>query len=435
MKTKFILLCSSFFFFTTAMAQVAKVAKAAKDVKEVKDVKEIKETNGVEDVKPTPITYPVLNISTDDIDVMIDNMKYKEAGDKLKKSITQAKRRRKDTSLMDAQLERCNRGVQALRGTDHVVVVDSVVVDKQTFLAAYNISDEMGKVTMTNKGRTTEFTTQLGNKVYASEPDKESLQLYTYYLENGRRTEKKLVEGLDVDGDINYPFLMSDGSTLYFAARSSEGIGNYDLYITRYDYDEDKYYRAESLGFPYNSYANDYMMVVDDDRHIGWFASDRYQPEGKVCIYTFIPNNSRHPYDYENDPLPQIITAAKLRPIKATWTKENEAARQQALMTIKNAAQANKQQTKYEFTLVINDQKTYHFYREFRSPQAKLQCKEWVDKSAQLKEVGKKLQTQRDSYRKSKGNNEQLLKLEQQYERLMQETAEAEKLTRNLELQ
>lgn len=428
-KSKIILLCSSLFFFTASMAQVAKVAKTAKDVKEVK------ETQDVVAPKPAPTTYPVMEVSTDEIDIMIDNMKYKEAGDKLKKNITQAKRRRKDTSVMDAQLERCNRGVQALRGTDHVVVVDSVVVDKQTFLAAYNISDEMGKVAMTNKGRTTEFTTQLGNKVYASEPDKESLQLYTYYLENGRRTEKKLVEGLDVDGDINYPFLMSDGSTLYFAARSSEGLGNYDLYITRYDYDEDKYYRAESLGFPYNSYANDYMMVVDEERHIGWFASDRYQPEGKVCIYTFIPNSSRHPYDYENDPLAEIITAAKLRPIKATWTKENETARQQALMTLKKASQSDKQQTNYEFTLVINDQKTYHFYRDFRSPQAKLQCKEWMDKSAQLKEVGKKLQTQRDSYRKSKGNKEQLLKLEQQYERLLQETAEAEKLTRNLELQ
>lgn len=428
-KSKIILLCSSLFFFTAAMAQVAKVAKT------VKDVKDVKETQDVVAPKPAPTTYPVMEVSTDEIDIMIDNMKYKEAGDKLKKNITLAKRRRKDTSVMDAQLERCNRGVQALRGTDHVVVVDSVVVDKQTFLAAYNISDEMGKVAMTNKGRTTEFTTQLGNKVYASEPDKESLQLYTYYLENGRRTEKKLVEGLDVDGDINYPFLMSDGSTLYFAARSSEGLGNYDLYITRYDYDEDKYYRAESLGFPYNSYANDYMMVVDEECHIGWFASDRYQPEGKVCIYTFIPNSSRHPYDYENDPLAEIITAAKLRPIKATWTKENEAARQQALMTLKKASQLEKQQTNYEFTLVINDKKTYHFYREFRSPQAKLQCKEWMDKSAQLKEVGKKLQTQRDSYRKSKGNKEQLLKLEQQYERLLQETAEAEKLTRNLELQ
>lgn len=428
-KSKIILLCSSLFFFTAAMAQVAKVAKTAKDVKDVK------ETQDVVAPKLAPTTYPVMEVSTDEIDIMIDNMKYKEAGDKLKKNITQAKRRRKDTSVMDAQLERCNRGVQALRGTDHVVVVDSVVVDKQTILAAYSISDEMGKVAMTNKGRTTEFTTQLGNKVYASEPDKESLQLYTYYLENGRRTEKKLVEGLDVDGDINYPFLMSDGSTLYFAARSSEGLGNYDLYITRYDYDEDKYYRAESLGFPYNSYANDYMMVVDEERHIGWFASDRYQPEGKVCIYTFIPNSSRHPYDYENDPLAEIITAAKLRPIKATWTKENEAARQQALMTLKKASQSDKRQTNYEFTLVINDQKTYHFYRDFRSSQAKLQCKEWMDKSAQLKEVGKKLQTQRDSYRKSKGNKEQLLKLEQQYERLLQETAEAEKLTRNLELQ
>lgn len=416
-KSRFILLCSSFFFFTAAMAQ------------------QKKETQDVVAPKPASITYPVRDVSTDEIDVMIDNMKYKEASDKLKKNITQAKRRRKDTSVMDAQLERCNRGVQALRGTDHVVVVDSVVVDKQSFLKAYSISDEMGKVAMTNKGRTTEFITQLGNKVYASEPDKESLKLYTYYLENGRRTEKKLVEGLDVDGDINYPFLMSDGSTLYFAARSAEGLGNYDLYITRYDYEEDKYYRAESLGFPYNSYANDYMMVVDEDRHIGWFASDRYQPEDKVCIYTFIPNSSRHPYDYENDPLAQIITAAKLLPIKATWTKENESARLQAMKILKDSAQKNNQTTNYEFTLVINDQKTYHFYRDFRSPQAKIQCREWVDKSTQLNDVLKKLQTQRDSYRKNIGNKEQLLKLEQQYERLLHETAEAEKLTRNLELQ
>lgn len=416
-KSRFFLLCSTFFFFTAAIAQ------------------QKKETQDVVAPKPASTTYPVRDVSTDEIDVMIDNMKYKEASEKLKKNITQAKRRRKDTSVMDEQLERCNRGVQALRGTDHVVVVDSEVVDKQSFLKAYSISDEMGKVTMTNKGRTTEFTTQLGNKVYASETDKESLKLYTYYLENGRRTEKKLVEGLDVDGDINYPFLMSDGSTLYFAARSAEGLGNYDLYITRYDYDEDKYYRAESLGFPYNSYANDYMMVVDEDRHIGWFASDRYQPEDKVCIYTFIPNSSRHPYDYENDPLAQIVTAAKLCPIKATWTKENESARQQALVTIKRTAQSDKQQTDFEFTLVINDQKTYHFYRDFRSPQAKIQCKEWVDKSVQLNEISKKLQTQRDSYRKNKGNKEQLLKLEKQYERLLHETAEAEKLTRNLELQ
>ena len=54
------------------------------------------------------------------------------------------------------------------------------------------------------------------------------------------------------------------------------------------------------MGFPFNSYANDYMLVIDETCNVGWFASDRYQPEGKVCIYTFIPNESRNPYDYEN---------------------------------------------------------------------------------------------------------------------------------------
>jgi len=396
---------------------------------------EKKDAQPVEAPKPAPFTYPVLNVSTDEIDIMIDNLKFKEAGDKLKRSITQAKRRRKDTSALEAQQERCNRGVQALRGTDHVVVVDSVVVDKPSFLKAYKFSDEQGRVTMTNKGRTAEFTTQLGNRIIASEPDKDSLCLYSYYVENGRRTEKKLIEGLDVDGDLNYPFLMSDGSTLYFAARSSEGLGNYDLYITRYDFDEDKFYRAESLGFPYNSYANDYMMVVDEDNNIGWFASDRYQPEGKVCIYTFIPNSARRPYDYENDPISQILTAAKLCPVNATWTKENAAAREHAKRVVKGIGKSDNTKANYEFTLVINDQKTYHNYSDFRSAPAKQQCREWQAKAARLKDVGRKLQAQRDSYRRNKSNKEQILRLEQQYEQLLRETAEAEKLTRNLELQ
>ena len=152
-----------------------------------------------------------------------------------------------------------------------------------------------------------------------SESDSTHLHLTRYYLESvgasqfssdespvsSRLTEGEPVEGLGIEGDINYPFLMPDGQTFYFSARTDDGYGNYDLYATRYDSDSKRFYQAENMGFPYNSYANDYMLVIDESAHLGWFASDRYQPDGKVCIYTFIPNESRQTIDYETTDLAQ----------------------------------------------------------------------------------------------------------------------------------
>ena len=41
------------------------------------------------------------------------------------------------------------------------------------------------------------------------------------------------------------------------------------------------------------------MYAIDDYNNLGWFASDRYQPEGKVCVYVFVPNESKTTYDYD----------------------------------------------------------------------------------------------------------------------------------------
>ena len=381
--------------------------------------------------------YPTIQLPTDEYDIMISEMKFTEASEKLKKAITQAKRRRKDVSVMESQLERSNRGMQALRGTDRLLVIDTVVVDKKSFLQAYNIADDLGKVTMSEDGTYTEFLTQRGNILYSVDNVNGRLQLCTYYMENGKRTEKSLVEGLGVSGDMNYPFLMPDGSTLYFAARAFDGLGNYDLYVTRYDYEDNRYYKAESLGFPYNSYANDYMMVINEEKNLGWFASDRYQPADKVCIYIFIPNSSRHPYDYENEDKNKVITAAKLRPITGTWTKANAAERQQALQTLDNMKKSSRKQRAYDFTLVINDQKTYHYYSDFRSAAARKQCELWQNKLAQLEDLSKNLEKQRATYHRNHNAyvKSQVLQLEQQYEQLLHETSEAEKQTRKLELQ
>ena len=381
--------------------------------------------------------YPVLKSSDNEIDQLIEQLQYTAAEEKIKKLMTQAKRRRQDTTQLELQLNSCNRGMQTLRGTDQIVVIDSVVVDKRTFLQAYNISDELGTVSVKDNGRATEFQTQRGNMLYTVEETNGNLQLYSYYIENGKRTEKRKIYGLGIEGDCNYPFLMADGSTLYFAARSADGLGNYDLYVTRYDYEDNRYYKAESLGFPYNSYANDYMMVVDEERNLGWFASDRYQPEGKVCIYTFIPNQSRNTVDFENTDISKVITLARLSPIKTTWTKENKNIRQQAQQQIDNRNNTATENKENDFTLIINDQNTYHYFSDFHSLQARAQCRTWLRKSKELTELNNKIESLRNQYRKYKNEyvKSQILNLEQQIEQQTIDVKEAEKLTRNTELQ
>ena len=52
------------------------------------------------------------------------------------------------------------------------------------------------------------------------------------------------------------------------------------------------------------------MMVVDELRNVGWFASDRYQPEGKVAIYRFIPNKEKKIVRTEN--MDSLINRARI---------------------------------------------------------------------------------------------------------------------------
>ena len=383
--------------------------------------------------------FPVKQEPTSEYEMMIKNLQFDQTLEKIKKDMVQAKKKKKDTAELENLQERCNRGIQMLRGTDHVVIIDSVVVDKKNFLDAYNYSEELGLITPSKDGKTTTFETQRGNRIYKPELAGSSLQLTSYYLESGKPTNKKNITGLEVDGDLNYPFLMTDGTTFYFAARSAEGLGNYDLYVTRYDYDEDKFYKAENLGFPYNSYANDYLMVIDEENKIGWFASDRYQPDNKVCIYTFIPNSSRHPYDYENDEQDVIIAAASLRSFKSTWDPSNEQARIEAKQRLSLMNNSINGWAPYDFTLVINDNFTYHYYKEFRSAEAKNQCREWMQKVNNLNKANYDLELLRNQYAtanaaKKKSMRQQMLNLETQVEKLTREAHEAEKKTRNLEI-
>ena len=203
--------------------------------------------------------------------------------------------------------ERLDRMTMA---TQRIMVIDSIVVDKNDFLQHYYLNPEEGHIDSYSHFFNTQqqpnayvYLNAIGNQCILSQEDEDGIiNLYESDKEGNKWTKPRLLQGVNDAKQffhVNYPFMMPDGVTLYFAAEGDESLGGYDIFVTTYDTEEDRFLTPENIGMPFNSEANDYMMVIDEYDRIGWFATDRGQEDGKVCIYTFVPSDVRQTYDPE----------------------------------------------------------------------------------------------------------------------------------------
>ena len=293
-----------------------------------------------------------------------------------KKSATKAKVKQK-TTVVDNEFE---QRLESMRGfTQKVMFIDSVVVSKSKLLSSLNIPDEAGSIQAYNKFfNTTDqpnsivYLNQLKNKCVFSKFADGGWDLYSKEMIGGKWSNAVPLKGLDIlgdDVDINWPFLLSDGTTLYFAAKGEESIGGFDIFMTRYDETTQSYLKPENIGMPFNSIDNDYFFIVDEYDGIGWFATDRNQPEGKVCIYSFIYNNVRENYVVDEYTPEQLRQLSEIHSISQTWTSNQ--ARLDALEQL-TAVYKRKftQKKKNDFEFVINDELTYTTLTDFRSSEA-----------------------------------------------------------------
>ena len=169
---------------------------------------------------------------------------------------------------------------------------------------------------------------------------------------------------------IDFPFMLSDGTTLFFAGKGVNSLGGYDIFTTRFDAENGVFYVAENYGMPYSSTANDYLLAIDDIYNIGWLVSDRYQPANKVCIYTFIPNKSGEKLSQEKLSEHEKRALAMLNSIKDTWKFGNI---EQAKTRLSRFNDINKRQnsTTENVSFVINDKIIYTNKSSFKSAKAK----------------------------------------------------------------
>jgi len=117
-------------------------------------------------------------------------------------------------------------------------------------------------------------------------------------------------------GNAIFPYLMSDGVTLYYASDGDGSLGGYDIFITRND--GEKYLQPQNVGMPYNSPANDYLLAIDELTGAGWWATDRNAPEGKVTIYVYVPRDVRKNYSVDRE---DLVSLARVNSIASTREK------------------------------------------------------------------------------------------------------------------
>lgn len=341
------------------------------------------------------------------------------------------------------------RFTSMLGSTARIVIADSTITDSTKFMTAIQVNKEEGRIAtyqdfFRKPGVGMVYVNELGNKCIYSKFDEELgyKHLFQSDLLADGWTEGEPLAGINDNGqlfDLDYPYLMPDGITLYFAAKSSEGLGGYDIYRTRFDNDEGKYLTPENLGLPFNSDADDYSFVVDEQNQLAYFASNRRQPKGKTCVYCFIPTETRQAVTNSDETF--VRSLARIDRIADTWTDKREVtAALQRKHDIYAAArsQSETHNTNPKFYFVINDQKTYTNMSDFRISANRQRIKELLSMQKQREDIMIVLDKTRNYYEEANQSERMTLKndileSEQQLETIERKILQLEKTIRNTE--
>ncbi len=372
-----------------------------------------------------------------------DHYRFNEAVEMWDEYIAMQKKKKDDASESEKKMEQARNLLRMQDKTEDVQIIDSMVLNKNAFLDAYSLSEESGTLMSyydffktDNNVSSIAYTNQKGDRVYYARPSENGS--YTLYsqskLLDAWGDEKALLP--DNAKDNNYPYILSDGVTMYFASKGYESIGGYDIFVTRYNTNTNSYLAPEQMGMPFNSPANDYMMVIDETKGLGWFVTDRNQPEDNVCVYLFIPDPSRKRIEGIEDQ-EEIRRRAALVSIKETWKNGTDYAELIKLAHTDLTQKDVKKERDFEF--VINDKITYYTLSDIKSHETKDLYSEVLNINKQIESLNNRLKDIRNSY--TSGNSsvrEQLkptiLQAENQLYTLMEEARIQEKKARNAEI-
>ncbi len=299
-------------------------------------------------------------------------------------------------------------GVQIYRSmiptTAKLMFIDSVVVPRNQMLHAISMAKDAGSMTQratTAKGHMlAQYENGWGDTRIYAEGDTAAVRIYQQVLlGSGWGAPARVLDEFGDDYQFqNFPFLLSDGVTLYFSAESEESMGGRDIFMTRYDSDGGNWYKPQNQGLPFNSTANDYLLAIDDVDSLGWLVTDRRQPKDSVCVYTFVPTASRKDFSEDNLTDQQLESYARIISIKDTWRfGDRQAAMKRRDAMIKRAKDA-RQNVQQEQAFVVTDQRVITSPEQLSTEKSRKLYAQLVEVKAMLQQTDQTIEQKRAEY-------------------------------------
>ena len=342
-----------------------------------------------------------------------------EAYNKYLSSLTEPNEREPYIAQQIAHAEKLQR---YLRRVERVAVIDSVLVPLNSSLItnSLSLSPEAGHLQYDSLGGIG-FTNQRGDhRLWSQLVDSSQILLSSHRLLDAWTTPDTLPATINFTACQISPYLLNDGVTLYFAAQDPNGLGGLDIYISRYNTATELYTAPENLGFPYNSPANEYMFILDENQGVGYLATDRFAPQGYVHIYSWaIPEQRQYCRGMSSD---SLVAYAQLSAFDKATPETLEPL--ELLKPLEQHTQVCSEPPD-AISFVINDSVIYTSVDDFLSPGARRLFMEWEQLQERLTKEQDQLELLRMQYMQAEDSEQatiapQILKLERDLEQLQE---------------
>lgn len=324
--------------------------------------------------------------------------------DLAKEKITELRKLKKGVTAetIDSIEQRVERMSEMIQRVEDIIVIDSLTLNRDDFFRHYRMASSAGILASPEEvgaekaaDSTVVYLTQDCNLMIWGGTD--GLMQARKFTDGSWEEPTMLSDILNHGGTANFPFLLSDGITLYYATDGEDSLGGLDIYMTRNDRED--YASPLNLGMPYNSPYDDYMLAIDEETGIGWFATDRNQLGDLITVYVFIPNAVRININVDDK---NLSNRAKLASIAETHRpNEDYTAILHKIANISDVAQSNDEP---DFIFAFPNGKVYTRWSDFKSPQARRLMEAYIDAQNEANADSKRLEELRMNFKQDDSN-------------------------------
>lgn len=315
------------------------------------------------------------------------------------------------------------QGARWLQKTEDVLIYAVEDVPASSWRDSLRLGKDAGIISADGN-----YTTSLGDRCIYSD------SLHHLYTRSRLVDEWSEPEQLPFDGQN--PFLASDGITIYYSQKNPEGLGGYDLYMSRLNTATHTYLQPTMLGMPFSSTLDDLFYGIDDLTGQGVFVSRK--DDKTVRLYRFLAEDEkRYMRGQDEETIRKMAQRLIIRQPK-TDTKniknDEEFGSFSPMFLQEDTASSS------AFVFVLNDSTVYTNFSDFYSDKARMLCHKFLAVQKELEHKSRELDKQRKTYMSSESAEERqclvpvILNLEKEIDVLQTEITVLQQKTRAAEI-